>query len=321
MLFTNLNKFSITIFILLFVISLIVFYFELKEYKKTKNKQRFYGVVSLIISFLILLVPIFWIKSLNKENIKTEWTNIVFVLDVSKSMNALDFSEWREVFSRLIAAKSFIADFISQNQWNKYSLVVFAWDTQRVLPFTQDTDLFVTMLTSVDENNASKQWTNLKDALKDWFKNFTEDNNFWSIVLISDWSDEESISLDELKNLKNEKIKLLVVWVWTTLWAHIPIWQDPFWQIVYKTYNGEKVLTKLNEKSLKDIANYFSWQYYNLDKLSKADDLVSLLKGVAKKTLTTNKENYMDLTRNFVIISFLFFIIYLISLFRYGKNK
>lgn len=321
MIFSNLNTFSVTICILLLVISLIVFYFEFKEYNKTKNKQRFYGVVSLIISFLILLLPIFWIKSLNKENIKTEWTNIVFVLDVSKSMNALDFSEGREVFSRLIAAKSFIGDYISQNQWNKYSLVVFAWDTQRVLPFTQDTDLFVTMLTSVNENNVSKQWTNLKDALKDWFKNFTEDNDFWSIVLISDWSDEDSISLDELKDLKNEKIKLLVVWVWTTLWAHIPIWQDPFWQIVYKTFNGEKVVTKLNENSLKEIANYFLWEYYNLDRLSKTNDLSSLLKGVSKKALTTNKENYVDLTRNFVIISFLFFIIYLISLFRYGKNK
>ncbi len=321
MIISNLNTFSITIFILLIVISLIVLYFQFLEYKKTYDKQRFYGIIFLIISFIILLLPIFGIKTLKNINSKNDWTNIVFVLDVSKSMNALDFSEDRDVFSRLVAAKSFIVDFINQNQWNKYSLVVFAWDTQRVLPFTQDTDLFVTMLTSVDENNVSKQWTNLKDALKDWFKNFTEDNDFWSLVLISDWSDEESINLDELKDLKNEKIKLLVVWVWTTLGAHIPIWQDPFWQIVYKTYNGEKVLTKLNENSLKDIATFFSWDYYNLDKLSKTDDLASLLKWVSKKALTTNKENYVDLTRNFVIISFLFFIIYLISLFRYGKNK
>ncbi|NDK08850.1 VWA domain-containing protein [Candidatus Gracilibacteria bacterium] len=321
MIFSNINTASITIFILLFVISLIVFYFELKEYKKTKNKQRFTGVIFLLISFIILLFPIFGIKTLKNINSKSEGTNIVFVLDVSKSMNALDFSEGREVFSRLIAAKSFIGDFISQNQGNKYSLVVFAGDTQRVLPFTQDTDLFVTMLTSVDENNVSKQGTNLKDALKDGFKNFTSDNDFGSIVLISDGSDEDSINLDELKDLKNENVKLLVVGVGTTLGAHIPIGQDPFGQIVYKTYNGEKVVTKLNENSLKDIANYFSGNYYNLDRLSKTDDLASLLKGVSKKTLTTNKENYVDLTRNFVIVSFLFFIIYLISLFRYGKNK
>lgn len=321
MIISNLNTFSITIFILLFIISLIVLYFQFLEYKKTNDKQRFYGIIFLIISFIILLFPIFWIKFLKNINSKNEWTNIVFVLDVSKSMNALDFSEGREVFSRLIAAKNFIANFINDNQWNKYSLVVFAWDTQRVLPFTQDSDLFATMLSSVDENNVSKQWTNLKDALKDWFKNFTSDNDFWSLVLITDWSDEVNENLNELTDLKNDKIKLLVVWVWTTAGAYIPIWQDPFWQIVYKTYNGEKVVTKLNENSLKDIATFFSWDYYNLDKLSKTDDLSSLLKWVAKKSLITKKENYMDLTRYFVTISLLFFIIYLISLFGYGKNK
>ncbi len=258
---------------------------------------------------------------MKKKNTTTEWTNIVFVLDVSKSMNALDFSEWNSIFSRLIAAKNFIADFISKNQWNRYSLVVFAWDTQRVLPFTSDAELFVTMLSAIDENNVSKQGTNLVGALKDWFKNFTVDNDFWSLVLISDWSDEKSINLSELRDLKNDKIKLLVVWVWTTAWANIPIWQDPFWQIMYKTYGGQKVVTKLNESSLKEVANYFSWDYYNLDKLSKTENLESLLKDVSKKAIITNKENYVDLTRYFVILSFLFFLIYLISLIRYDKNK
>lgn len=322
MIFANLNKFSITIFILLFVISLVVFYFQFKEYKKTKAKHRFYWIISIIISFIILLFPIFWIKSLKQESITTTWTNISFVLDVSKSMNALDFTDGNNIFSRLVAAKSFIADFISQNPWNKYSLVVFAWDTGRVLPFTQDVDLFVTMLTSVDENNVSKQWTNLKDAIKDGFKNFISDNDFWSLVLISDWSDDEYLNFDELIDLKNnKKVKLLVVWVWKTKGAYIPIWQDPFGQITYKTYNGEKVITKLNEKNLKEIANYFSWDYYNLDKLSKLDNLASLLKDVSKKAFVSNKENYIDLTRNFVIVSFLFFLIYLIFLLKNDKNK
>ncbi len=322
MIISNLNKFSITIFILLFVISLVVFYFQFLEYKKTKNKQRFYWIVSLIISFLILLLPIFWIKSLKKENIEKEWTNIVFVLDVSKSMNAMDMKEKKDTYSRLVASKEFINDFIIENTWNKYGLVVFAGDAIRTLPFTDDENLFLTILTSVDENNVSKQWTNLKDAIKDWFKNFTDDNDFGALVLISDGSDENSIDLTELSDLKNnKKVKLLVVWVWTTSWAYIPIWQDPFWQIVYKTYNGEKVLTKLNENSLKSIANFFSWDYYNLDKLSNIKDLASLLRDVSKKVLVTNKENYSDLTRNFVIVSFLFLLIYLTSLFRYGKNK
>lgn len=321
MIFTNINTFSSTIFILLLIISLIVLYLQFLEYKKTQNKHRFYWIIFLLVSFIILLIPIFWIKTLKNTNSTTTWTNIVFALDVSKSMNALDFNDWNSVFSRLIAAKNFIADFITKNPWNKYSLVVFAWDVERVLPFTTDADLFVTMLSAVDENNVTKQWTDLQDAIKNGYKNFNSDDNFWSLVLISDWGDEESINLNDLKDLKNDKIKLLVVWVGSTSWANIPIWQDPFWQIMYKTYNGEKVVTKLNESSLKEVANYFSWEYYNLDKLSKTSNLESLLDNVSKKALVTNKENYIDLTRYFVIFSFVFFLIYLIYLAWYDKNK
>jgi hypothetical protein len=90
---------------------------------------------------------------------------------------------------------------------------------------------------------------------------------------------------------------------------------------MYKTYNGQKVVTKLNENNLKEVANYFSWEYYNLDKLSKTENLESLLKDVSKKAILTNKENYVDLTRYFVIFSFLFFSIYLFSLVKYVKNK
>ncbi len=322
MIISNLNKFTVIIFILLLVVSFVVFYFQFSEFKKTHNKQRFYSFIALLVWFIILLFPIFWIKSLKNWITEWLWTNIVFVLDVSKSMNALDFSENRSLYSRLTVSKEFIADFIWQNPWNKYSLVVFAWDTQRVLPFTTDKDLFITMLSSIDENNVSKQGTNLVDAIRDWYKNFTKDDNFGALVLISDWSDDNSINLDWLKDLKNNKnIKLLVVWVWTNAGAPIPIWQDLFGQIMYKTYNWEKVITKVSETVLKEIANYFDWSYFHLDELSNLYSLSSILKDITKKTFKTDNENTIDLTRNFVIISFLFFMCYLILLIRYDKNK
>lgn len=322
MVITNLNKYTILIFILLLVVTLIVFYFQYREYKKTQNKFRFYPIIFLLVSFLLLCFPILWIKALKQEITTSLWTNIVFVLDVSKSMNALDINEKNETYSRLEASKNFIIDFVSKNEWNNYSLVVFAWDSQRVLPFTSDSEIFITLLSSVDENNVSKQWTNINEALNSWFKNFNWDENYGALVLISDWSDEENINLNNLKELKdNKNVKLLVVWVWTTSWANIPIWQDPFWQIIYKIYNWEKVITKLNENSLKEIANFFSGEYFNLEKLTQIDNLSSLLINVSKKAMVNMKDNFMDLTRNFVIASFVFFLIYLIFVLKYDKNK
>lgn len=321
MIFSNLNTLSITIFTLLFAVCLVVFYFQFRDYKKTRNKHIFYRNILLIVSTLILLLPIFSIKKLTNQNNNLLWTNIVFVLDVSKSMKALDFQEDNTIFSRLVASKHFIENFVSKNTQNKYALVVFAWDTQRVLPFTTDAEFFLTMLENIDENNVTKQWTNLEWAIKDWFKNFIEDNKEWVMVVLSDWSDEE-VWLSDLKDEKNNKnIKTLVIWVGSTKWAYIPIWQDPFWQIIYKTYWWQKVLTKLNEESLQKIASYFSGEYYNLSKLTQIESIESLLKDVSKKSILNTKENYLDMTRYIVMISFILFCIYLVSLFKYVKNK
>ena len=322
MFFSNLNTFSIIIFTLLLVISLIVFYFGFREYKKTKNRFRFYSMIAILLSFFVLSIPIFWIKTLKIENNNIVWTNIVFALDVSKSMNALDFNNGNDTYSRLTASKKFIGDFIEKNPWNKYALVVFAWDAIRVLPFTNDADLFMTILLWVNENNISKQWTNLKEAITEWFKNFTTEDDYGVLVLISDWGDETDLSITDFKNSENPKnVKLFVMWVGSTKWAYIPIWQDPFWKNLYKTYNSQTVVTQLNEQSLKKLASFFDWDYFSLTQFSSLDNKAGLLKNVTTKTFFSKSENIVDLTRIIIFVSFIFFLIYLISLLRYGKNK
>lgn len=322
MLFTNLNKFSITIFTLLLVISLIVFYFGFREYKKTKNRFRFYSTIAILISFFVLSIPIFLIQALKIENNNIVWTNIVFALDVSKSMNALDLNNNNDTYSRLTASKKFIGDFIEKNPWNKYALVVFAWDAVRTLPFTNDADLFMTILWWVDENNISKQWTNLKEAITEWFKNFTDEDDYGVLVLISDWGDETDLNITDFKNSENPKnVKLFVMWVGSTKWAYIPIWQDPFWKNIYKTYNSQTVVTKLNEQSLRKLASFFDGDYFSLTQFSNLDNLTSPLKNVTTKTFFSKTENLVDLTRIITFVSFVFFLVYLIFLLRYDKNK
>ncbi|MDR3150334.1 MAG: VWA domain-containing protein [Candidatus Peribacteria bacterium] len=51
---------------------------------------------------------------------------MVFVLDVSKSMNVADISSNDYSYTRLLFAKNAIAEFVANNSNNKYSLVIFA---------------------------------------------------------------------------------------------------------------------------------------------------------------------------------------------------
>lgn len=322
MIFTNLNIFISIIFIIFCIIIFLVVYKNYFEYKKTWSTYRFLSVIFLILSFFVLSIAIFWIKVFKTENNSYLWTNVVFVLDVSKSMKALDFSNNNETYSRLSAAKKFISDFVIKNPWNRYALTVFAWDAERVLPFTNDANLFLTILSWVDENNVTIQWTNLKEAINSWLRNFTKDDTFWLMVVLTDWDDENKINMTDFENFKNKKdIKSVVVWVWTTKWAYIPIWNDPFWDVIYKTYNWQKVITKLSDTSLKELAKILNWDYYNLDDIWRIDKIWSTLSSISKKIFYSKSENFVDMTRLFVYISFVFFIIYLLFLIKYDKRK
>jgi Ca-activated chloride channel family protein len=80
-----------------------------------------------------------------QEVIRGQGLDIVLALDISSSMNALDF----EPQNRLEAAKNVIADFIRGREFDRVGLVVFAEDAYHHVPPTLDYDLLVDMLSEV----------------------------------------------------------------------------------------------------------------------------------------------------------------------------
>lgn len=84
--------------------------------------------------------------SLNEESIETEGIDIVLSLDISGSMNALDFKP-----DRLQAAKSKALDFISQRPNDRIGLVVFAGESYTQCPLTTDTSMVKKLLRDVQQ--------------------------------------------------------------------------------------------------------------------------------------------------------------------------
>ena len=308
--FGNFNFTSCVEFLIIFLacISILIIQFR-KFFSKNISLYQFFANISLIFSLIILSFGIFQPKIIEKSETNISWSNIVFTLDVSKSMNASDIKIDDFIFSRLDASKEFIKNFISKYPQNKYALVVFAWESIRILPFTNDINLFSTLLTWVDSNNVSVQWTNLISALKSAKENFTDENDSWLIVLISDWW-EEKLELEKFSS----QIQILTIWVWTDVWAKIPIWTDYFGNPTYKTYNWETIISKLSSENLKQIANFYNWQYANLSELSDFKKIEKILQNTSKQVFVQNSEKSLDLTRYLAIASFLFFILFLIFL-------
>lgn len=324
--FINLNIFSILIFILITIFILyifIIFYknqviLNLKLKKLSVPKYFFVKYLFLIASFFILLISIFWPKWDISIIDKNKWIDIVFILDVSKSMNVADISN-DENYTRLDFAKESIWNFIINNKNNRYSLVIFSWDAVSSLPLTNDIDIFLSILNNVDYRNLTNQGTNFTKAFELAFDrlNYSSEKS-WAVVLISDWWEKED--LWNLKNLENyKKSEVYIAWIWSEKWWKIILWKDIFGRLNYQTYLWDYVVSSLNNSNLEYISNIFSWKYIKVDDYKDINKFSSHMQDIEKKLIQNNINIKNDLSREITKISFSFFIIFLIIYFFENK--
>lgn len=208
--------------------------------------------IALVMSMWFTLVFIFNDLTEDRNKIYTGGENhVTFALDVSQSMNVRDING----DSRLVAAKKKIVTIMQENPWYDYALSIFAWESQRVLPFTQDISLFGTFLLSLDSRNLSIQGTDIQAALLSSTQNFWTDET-WSIIILTDGDDEEIlISQEVIKALEDKNLWVYILWVWSEQGGVIP----------NKIYNGRAVNVSLNTQWLKSLARKVWGKYYNID--------------------------------------------------------
>lgn len=304
------SNYSIELFII-FILILLVWFFMLFLIKNNKKSIFF-----LILSFIFISISLFDIRlDSRKKNDNLEWWNTVFVVDVSKSMNVLDVKSETLKISRLAATKKYISNYIWNYIQNSYWLMIFSWEAVEVLPFTNDINIYSTILSWINSNNIAKSWTNLNsvfDALSFYFESY----NWWTAIIFTDgWDEQIEISKEAIKRLEKNNVSILLVWVWTKSWWKIPDWSDLFWRIIYKTYNWEIVISKLNENILKKISKQQKLWYKKLDSISDFNSINDLITFKNTNTIT-NDFNKLNLTFVFIFLSFFCFIIFLLLDFK-----
>ena len=292
------------------------FYFKNLEFNK-KYKQISSGkYFSLLLSFFIILASIFWFNFWD-EQIKNndKWIDMMFVLDVSKSMNAYDIKDWWNLYSRLDIAKKSIADFVTSHKSDRFWLVIFAWDAISTIPLTSDHDIFLTFLDWVDYKNLVKQWSDFEKALNLWVERFNYSDRSKALIFVSDWWDpEDSVNYSSIKKIvkKVDWIKYFVVWVWSNSWWKIISWQDFFWRNIYQKYKWQDVVVKINEQNLKEISNAVDWKYLKVSEVGDLWDLNDDIQKLEKKSL--NESGFWDkkdASRILAFVSFSFFLLFL----------
>ncbi|WP_019669233.1 VWA domain-containing protein [Eudoraea adriatica] len=240
------------------------------------NKSKFKSILKLIflligISFLVLglVNPKIGTKL---ETVKREGVDIVFAIDVSKSMLAEDIAP-----NRLEKSKRLVSEIINQLASDRIGIIAYAGQAFPQLPITTDYGAAKMFLQSMNTDMLSSQGTAINEAIElasTYFNDEEQTNRV--LFIVSDGEDHsEGTTLDAVELAVDEGIRIFTIGVGKTKGSPIPIKRNGIVESLKKDSQGEVVITRLNEDILEEIADEGNGEYVDG---SNTDDAVEFIK-------------------------------------------
>jgi len=203
------------------------------------------------------------------ETVKREGVDIVFALDVSKSMLAEDIAP-----NRIEKSKQVITQIINNLAGDRIGIIGYAGSAFPQIPITTDYASAKTFLRAMNTNMVSSQGTATGDAIE-LAKGYYNDGNVLSrvLVIIGDGEDHGSEFQAAAQAAAEEGIKIICIGIGTQKGGPIPI-RDGKQQTYKKDQNGETVITKSSPETLQSIAEIGNGIY--IDGTNTAETVESL---------------------------------------------
>ena len=222
--------------------------------KLSPEKSTFKPVLKLIILLLALTCVIIALVNpkmgTKVETVKRQGIDIVFAIDISKSMLAEDVAP-----SRLEKTKQLVSQIINQLGNDRVGIVGYAGSAYPVLPMTTDYSIAKMYLQSMNTNMVSSQGTAFNDAIKLSVDYFDMKDTSKLIVLVSDGEDHGDGADEAIEMAIDKGVRIITIGVGTEKGALIPLKDDKGNVVSYKKdQNGENVITKLYPEILQNIA-------------------------------------------------------------------
>ncbi len=277
-----------------------------KEMIKNYSPQRF--AVKFIIVMLAFASGGFALANLRSpqgsEKVNRNGIDVMIALDVSKSMLAQDVKP-----TRLDRAKQVLAKLIDKLSDDRIGIVVFAGRAYLQMPLTGDHGAAKMYLASATPDVVPTQGTVIGDALKLCSESFnTKEKKYKSVILISDGEDHDEGALKMAGQMADDGITVNTVGIGSPDGAPII---DAATNEVKKDNDGNTVISKLNEKTLEDIAQKGNGIY---QLFTNTDEVVSKLDAqlgsMDQRTVTEDSlVNYESFFQWFLMAALLLLII------------
>ncbi len=227
------------------------------------NRSLFKSILKIIIlslAFACLAIALVNPKIGTKlETVKREGVDIVFAVDVSKSMLAEDIAP-----NRLEKSKQLVTQIINNLASDRIGIIAYAGKAFPQLPITTDYASAKMFLNNMNTDMLSSQGTAINEAIKlskTYIDNEEQTNRV--LIIISDGEDHSEEAVTLAKEANEEGIRIFTIGVGDIKGGPIPEKRNGVILNYKKDNQGETVITRLNEEVLQNIANEANGAYIN----------------------------------------------------------
>lgn len=275
-----------------------------RNYSEKLYKLKFYFVA--IALFIGIVAAMGLRKSKTSGNQETSaGIDIIIALDVSKSMLSQDIKP-----TRLDRAKQLIGNLTDNLYNNRVGFVVFAGQAVLQMPLTDDVGAIKMYLSNINTDAVQLPGTVIGNALLTADNALdVKDRKHKAVILITDGEDHEEVG-DAIKKLSDDGVAVYTIGVGTANGSPIP---DPATGGDKKDKNGNTIISKLNEKELREIAGKTGGAYVLLDNDATVISTVTAkINSMEKKLIETGQvgsRNYFYFFPYFIAVVLLLLII------------
>ncbi len=273
------------------------------------NFKTWFKMICFLIGLTFLIVSLTNPKMGTKmETVKRQGVDIVFALDVSRSMLAEDIAP-----NRLEKSKQIISKIIDKLGSDRIGIIVYAGNAYPLLPITTDHGAAKMFLNSANPNMVSSQGTAIGEAVnlaKTYYNDEEQTNRF--LFIVSDGEDHQEDLSAAIGDLSKNGIKTYTIGVGNAeKGSPIPLRVKNVVQGYKKDKNGETVLTQMNPQTLQQIAEAGQGQYILGNRTKPTVKFVEdlLIKAEKSEFETKRFADYKDQFQWFVGIALFFFVV------------
>ena len=191
------------------------------------------------------------------ETVTRQGVDVVFAVDVSKSMLAEDVAP-----NRLEKSKQLVTQIINNLVGDRVGVIGYAGSAFPQVPITTDFASAKLFLNNMNTEMVSSQGTAINEAInlsKTYYNDQEQTNRV--LFIVSDGEDHEEQDQDAVAAAVEAGIQIYTIGVGSSAGAPIPIKRNGILQYYKRDQDNNQVITKLNAQNLQNIAEWGQGKY------------------------------------------------------------